>query len=351
MRAGRSVPVGASARGLVDARRRATSPAMPKAIVVHAVGGPEELRWEDVPEPKAGPGEVLVRQTAVGVNFVDVYYRTGLYKPPALPFVPGQECAGVVEALGPDVTEFAVGDRVVSVGVLGAYAEARALPVARLLRLPAHVDDRTAAAAMLKGMTAEYLLFRCGRVQPGDTVLFHAAAGGTGSIACQWARHLGVRVIGTAGGPDKVRRAKENGCDAVIDSRSEDIAARVRELTGGAGVSVVFDAVGKSTFDASLASLRPRGLLVLFGQASGPVPPLDLQRLAAGGSLFVTRPSLAHYVASPDDLKLSSGRLFDALERGIVRVDVSSTWPLREAAAAHRALEARATTGSTLLLP
>jgi NADPH:quinone reductase len=324
---------------------------MPKAMVVHAVGGPEQLRWEEVPEPKAGPGEVVLRQTAVGVNFVDVYFRTGLYKAASLPFVAGQEAAGVVEAIGPGVTDLGVGDRVVYAGVPGAYAEARAIPAARVVRLPPHVDDRTAAAAMLKGMTAEYLLFRCGRVQPGDTVLFHAAAGGTGSIACQWARHAGIRVIGTAGGPDKVRKARENGCDFVIDSQTEDIAARVKEITGGAGVSVAFDSVGKSTFDASLASLRPRGLLVLFGQASGVVPPLDLGRLGAGGSLFVTRPSLGHYTTSREDLVTSARRLFDVIERGAVRVEIGSTRPLREAAEAHRALEARGTTGSTVLLP
>lgn len=324
---------------------------MPNAIVVHDVGGPEQMKWEDVARPEPEPGWVRVRQDAVGVNFVDVYYRMGLYKAPMLPFVPGQEGAGVVEKVGAGVTGFAVGDRVAYVGVFGAYSEEHVVPADRLVHLPTHVETRTASAVMLKGLTAEYLLFRCARLQRGDSILFHAAAGGVGSIACQWARHMGLHVIGTAGGPDKVRKAKENGCDTVIDYRTEEVAERVKELTHGAGVKVAFDSVGKMTFDGSLASLQPRGLLVLFGQSSGTVAPLDLARLAAGGSLFLTRPSLAHYVAQRTELLESATHLFDALGRGILRVEISGTYPLHAAAAAHRALETRQTTGSIVLLP
>jgi NADPH:quinone reductase len=324
---------------------------MTNAIVLHEVGGPEQLRFEAVPDPVPGPGQARIRQSAIGLNFIDVYLRTGLYKAPAFPFIPGQEGAGVVEALGAGVTGLAIGDRVAYAGVNGAYAETRVLPAERLVHLPDGVDDRTAAAMMLKGMTAEYLLFRCARVEAGDTILFHSAAGGVGSIACQWARALGLRVIGTAGGPDKVRRARDNGCDAVIDAQSEDIVARVKALTGGAGVSTVFDSVGKDTFAASLDSLRPRGLLVLFGQSSGVVPPLELSQLAAKGSLFLTRPSLAHYVASRSDLELSAGRLCAVVTSGAVRIEIGRSYALRDAAQAHRDLEARKTTGSTLLLP
>jgi NADPH2:quinone reductase len=323
---------------------------MPKAVVVSALGGPEKLVYKDVPDPIPGPGEARVRHSAIGLNFVDVYFRTGLYKA-ALPFVIGQEGAGVVEAVGPNVTEAAVGDRVGYAMVQGACAEVRTISAARLVRLPEGIDDRTAAAIMLKGMTAEYLLLRCAHVQRGETVLFHAAAGGVGSIACQWARALGVRVIGTAGGPEKVRRALGNGCDAVIDYQREDVVARVKELTGGERVRVVFDSVGKATFAASLDCLRPRGLLALFGQSSGVVPPLDLSALAAKGSLFITRPSLAHYVATRDELLQSASRLFDVVLSGAVKVEIGRSYPLAEAAAAHRDLEARKTVGSTLLVP
>ncbi len=324
---------------------------MPNAIVQHEVGGPEQLRFEAIAEPIPGPGQARVRQTAIGLNFIDVYLRTGLYKAPGFPLIPGQEGAGVVEALGPGVTDIAVGDRVAYAGVTGAYAEVRVIAAERLVPLPDGIDDRTAAAMMLKGMTAEFLLLRCARVQAGDTILFHAAAGGVGSIACQWGRSLGVRVIGTAGGPDKARRARENGCDEVIDTRSEDIVARVKALTGGAGVAAVFDSVGKDTFAASLDCLRPRGLLVLFGQSSGVVPPLDLSQLAAKGSLFVTRPIMGHYVATRSELLASASRLCEVVSSGAVQIEIGQTYPLREAAQAHRDLEARRTTGSTLLLP
>jgi len=324
---------------------------MPRAIVVHETGGPEVLRFEDVPVPPAGPGEALVRQTAIGVNFIDVYFRTGLYKAPTLPFVLGHEGAGVVEAVGPGVSEVRAGDRVAYAGVPGSYAEVRVMPAARLVPLPPEIDERTAAAAMLKGMTAEFLLLRCGRVARGDTILFHAAAGGVGSIAAQWARHLGVHVIGTAGGPDKVRLAAARGCEHVIDYKTEDVVARVREITGGVGVSVVYDSVGKDTFATSLDCLRRRGLLVVFGQSSGVVPPFELATLNAKGSLFLTRPSLFHYVVTREELLASAQSLFDVVKSGAVKIPIGQTYPLAEAAAAHRDLEARRTTGSTILLP
>jgi NADPH2:quinone reductase len=324
---------------------------MSNAIVVHELGGPEQLRFEPVADSTPGPGQARVRQTAIGLNYVDVYYRTGLYKVPSLPFTPGQEGAGIVDAVGPGVTDLSVGDRVAYAGVNGGYAETRVIAAERLVRLPKGVDDRTAAAMMLKGMTAEYLLLRCARVARGDTILFHAAAGGVGSIACQWARAIGLRVIGTAGGPDKVARARQNGCDEVVDLKSENLVARVKELTDGVGVRTVFDSIGKETFTASLDCLAPRGMLVLFGQSSGVVPPFDLAQLAARGSLFVTRPSLNHYVATRDELVQSAGRLFDLVGRGAVRIDVAQTFPLRDAAQAHRDLEGRKTTGSTVLLP
>jgi NADPH2:quinone reductase len=323
---------------------------MPNAIVVSELGGPEVLRFQDVPDVSPGPGEARLRQTAIGVNFIDVYFRTGLYKAPALPFTPGQEGAGVVEAVGPGVTEVSVGDRVAYAGLPGSYAEVRLAPAARLVKLPAGIDDKSAAAMMLKGMTAEVLLLRCARVSRGDTILFHAAAGGVGSIACQWAKHLGLRVIGTAGGAEKVARAKALGCDDVIDYDREDIAARVKELTGGAGVKVVFDGVGKRTFDASLASLANRGMVVLFGQASGVVPPIEPAALARG-SFSLTRPSFFHFVGTRDELVMSATRLFEVVGAGAVKVGIGQTYALRDAATAHRDLEARKTTGSTVLLP
>jgi len=323
---------------------------MPKAIVIHQVGGPEQLRYEDVPDPAPGPGEARVRQTAIGVNFIDVYFRTGLYKAPQFPFVPGQEGAGVVEAIGPGVREVAVGDRVAYAALPGSYAEVRLAPAARLVKLPAAIDENTAAAMMLKGMTAEYLLLRCARLVPGDTILFHAAAGGVGSIACPWAKSIGMRVIGTAGGPDKVARAAAHGCDHVIDYDREDVVARVKELTGGVGVNAVFDGVGKKTFDASLACLATRGLLALFGQSSGVVPPVDPATLAKG-SLFLTRPALFQYVATRDELLTSASRLFEVVTSGAVKIDVGQSYALRDAGRAHAALEARKTTGSTLLVP
>jgi NADPH2:quinone reductase len=323
---------------------------MPKAIIVHEVGGPQVLRFEDVPDPAPGPGQARVRHTAIGVNFIDVYFRTGLYKAPALPFIPGQEGAGVVEAVGPDVTAVAVGDRVAYAALPGGYAEVRLVPAARLVKLPPEVDDRTAAAMMLKGMTAEFLLLRIGRVGPGDTIVFHAAAGGVGSIACQWAKSLGARVIGTAGGADKVARARALGCDEVIDYQREDVVARVKQITGGAGVRVVFDGVGKSTIDASLACLATRGTLALFGQSSGVVASID-PALLAKASLFLTRPVLGHYVATREELVQSAARLFEVVASGAVKIEAAQTYPLADAARAHADLEGRKTVGSTLLLP
>jgi NADPH2:quinone reductase len=326
---------------------------MPKAMVVREVGGPEKLSWEDVPQPVPGAGDALVRQTAVGLNFIDVYHRTGLYKLP-LPFVVGQEGAGVVEAVGPGVTEVKPGDRVAYSSAQGAYAQVRTVPAARLVPLSASVDERTAAAIMLKGLTAEYLLRRTARLQAGDTILWHAAAGGVGSLACQWARHLGLRVIGTAGGPEKVALAKQRGCEHVIDYDTVDdkgLVARVKELTGGKGVPAVFDSVGKRTFQASLDCLAPRGLFVSFGNASGAVPPFDPLLLGGPRSLFFTRPSLIAYVGTRPELLEASRALFDVVGSGAVKVDIGRTYPLAEAAAAHRDLEARRTTGSTILLP
>src|SRR3954451_25428695 len=323
---------------------------MPKAIVVSELGGPDVLRFEDVPVSEPGPGEARVRQTAIGVNFIDVYFRTGLYKAPQLPFVPGQEGAGVVDAIGPNVSDLAVGDRVAYAGLPGSYAEVRVAPAARLVKLPPGIDERAAAAMMLKGMTAEILLLRCARVGRGDTILFHAAAGGVGSIAVQWAKHLGLRVIGTAGGAEKGAMAAALGCDHVIDYDREDVVARVKELTGGAGVTAVFDGVGKRTVDASLACLALRGMLVLFGQSSGAVPAVEPSALARA-SLFLTRPSFFHYVGAREELVASATRLFEVVTSGAVKVTVAQSYALRDAAAAHRDLEARKTTGSTVLIP
>ncbi len=326
-------------------------PMKTRAIRIHEKGGPEVLRWEEVELPEPGPGEVRIRNTAVGVNFIDIYHRTGLY-PVSWPSGLGLEAAGVVEAVGPGVTMFKPGDRVAhGTGPLGGYAERRNFPADRLVKLPDAIDDRTAAAMMLQGMTVEYLIRRTFAVKPGHTVLFHAAAGGVGTIAVQWLKHLGATVIGTAGGPQKVAKAKALGCDHVIDYRSEDFVARVKEITGGKGVPVVYDSVGKDTFMGSLDCLAPRGLLVTFGNASGPVPPFEPILLSQKGSLFLTRPSLLHYVATRAELEESANALFDVVTRGVVRIQVDHTYPLREAAQAHRDLAARKTTGAIVLLP
>ena len=324
---------------------------MAKAIVVHELGGPEVLKWEEVPDAAPGPGQARVRHTAIGVNFVDVYFRTGLYKSPALPFVPGQEAAGVVEAIGPDVTDLKVGDRVAYAFVPGAYTEARNVAAARLVPLPDDIDDRTAAAVMLKGMSAQYLLLRAGRVRRGDTILFHAAAGGVGLLACQWAKHLGVRVIGTVSTAEKARLAFENGCEHVINYTKESFVHRVHEITHGEGVAVAFDSVGKITFRATLDCIRARGLMVAFGQSSGSIPPFDISLLSIKGSLFLTRPTLASYIGTRPELLETSNDLFDVLRSGVVKAHISRTLKLEQVAEAHRELEARHTTGSMVLEP
>ena len=324
---------------------------MPYAIRVHEPGGPEALRWERVEVGDPGPGEVRLRHLAVGLNFIDVYHRSGLY-PLDTPFVPGLEAAAVVEALGEGVGDLAVGDRVAyGAGPLGAYAQERLMPAARLVRIPPGVGDRQAAAMMLQGMTVEYLLRRTCPVRAGDTILLHAAAGGVGLIACQWARHLGVTVIGTVGSDEKAEIARAHGCEHPVVYTRESFVEKVKEVTGGRGVPVVYDSVGRDTFLDSLACLRPRGTMGSFGQSSGPVAPLDPGRLAAGGSLFLTRPTLMTYVAGRRELLDSAAALFEVVAAGHVKVEVRRTFPLADAAGAHRALEGRLTTGSTVLLP
>lgn len=325
---------------------------MPKAMIIHETGGPEALSWEDYDPGKPGPGEALIRHEAVGLNFIDVYHRTGLYPLPELPHVPGMEGAGVVEQIGEGVDEVAVGDRVAYAGLPpGAYAEARCMPAHRLVKLPEGIPSRQAAAMMLQGMTARYLLRGCFKVKSGDTILIHAAAGGVGMIVCQWANHLGATVIGTVGSAEKAELAKAHGCHHPIRYDSENFAERVREITDGRGVDVVYDSVGQSTFDRSLDCLRPLGMMVTFGQASGPVPPFEIANLAAKGSLFLTRPTLMTYTAAREDLVAHARDLFDVVTGGAVNIEVNQTYPLKEAAQAQRDLEARKTTGSTVLLP
>ena len=324
---------------------------MTKAIRIHRPGGPEQMVWEEVAVGDPGPGEARVRHTAVGLNFIDVYHRSGLYPLPALPTTIGMEAAGVVEAVGDGVDDLAAGDRIAYAGPPGAYSEARLMPAKRLVKLPDGVDDRQAAAMMLKGMTAEYLLHRTYPVKAGETILIHAAAGGVGTIACQWAKHLGATVIGTVGTREKAEIAAAHGCDHPIVTSETDFVARVKEITGGAGVPVVYDSVGKDTFDRSLDCLSPFGLLALFGQSSGPVPPFDLGQLAGKGSLYVTRPTLLTYAASREDLVACADALFEVVRSGAVRIEVNQTYALADAAQAHRDLEARKTTGSTVQLP
>jgi NADPH2:quinone reductase len=323
---------------------------MPKAIRIHELGGPEVLRWEDVEVGDPGPGEVRIRHSAVGLNYVDVYVRTGLHPPAGLPLVPGTEGAGVIEAVGQGVTEFTPGQRVVCTGQ-GAYAEARLAPAHRVMALPEGIDERTAAAMFLKGQTAEYLLNRCYKVAAGDTILIHAAAGGVGLILCQWAKHLGCVVIGTVGSDDKAALARANGCDHAIVYSRENFVERVLEITGGAGVPVVYDAVGRDTFKGSIDCLRPRGFMVNFGAASGDIPPLDSMMLRNKGSLYYTRPTRGTYVATRKDYVASSEALFDMVTAGHVKITVNQTYALKDAARAHADLEARRTTGSTVLIP
>jgi NADPH:quinone reductase len=324
---------------------------MTGVVRVHQSGGPEVLQFEDSDVGPPGPGQALLRQTAVGLNYLDVYHRSGLYPLPQLPFTPGHEGAGVVEAVGEGVSEVRVGQRVAYAPPIGAYAERRLIAADRLVALPDGISDEQAAAMMLKGMTAQYLLRRTYRVQSGQTILFHAAAGGVGSIACQWARHLGATVIGTVGSEEKAALARENGCTHVIRYDRENVVARVREITGGKGVPVVYDSVGQATFEASLDCLAPLGMLVSFGQSSGKIPPVDLGILSQKGSLYITRPTLVTYTAARADLVATANELFEVVQSGAVKIQINQRFPLREAAEAHRALESRRTTGSTLLLP
>ena len=325
---------------------------MPKAIRIHQTGGPDAMHWEDVEVGAPGPGEIRIRHEAVGLNYIDVYFRTGLYPAPSLPFSPGMEGAGIVEAVGEGVDSPTVGDRVAyAAPPVGSYAEERLMPAEKVVNIPAGIDSHQAAAMMLQGMTVEYLLRRTYPVRSGETILFHAAAGGVGLIACQWAKHLGATVIGTVSSDKKAELARAHGCDHPIVYTRENFTERVRELTDGAGVPVVYDAVGRDTFEGSLDCLRPRGMLVSFGQSSGKIDPFDIGVLSAKGSLYITRPTLMTYTASRIDLETSAQALFDVVVRGAVRITVNQTFPLAEAAAAHRALESRQTTGSTILMP
>jgi NADPH2:quinone reductase len=324
---------------------------MSKAIRIHTHGGPDVMRWEDVPTPEPGPGEVLVKHAAVGLNYIDVYVRSGLYKAPSMPVTPGMEAAGTVAAIGPGVTEFAVGDRVAyCTGPAGAYSTERVVGADRLLKLPADITFETAAAMMLQGLTAQYLLKKTYAVKPGDTILLHAAAGGVGLIMCQWAKHLGVTAIGVVSTEAKAELARANGAAHTVIGHAS-LAAEVKRITGGAMVPVVYDSVGKDTFTASLDCLRPLGLMVSFGNASGPVTGLDVGLLATKGSLYLTRPTLATYTAKRADLVAAAQDLFDVVQSGAVKIAVNQTFPLSAAAAAHTALESRQTTGSTVLIP
>ncbi len=317
---------------------------------IHEAGGPEVMRWEEEDLGAPAPGMAEVRHTAIGLNYIDTYHRSGLYKLP-LPSRLGVEGAGVVEAVGDGVEGIAVGDRVAYSGGLGAYAEAIHMPAGRLVKLPEGISEEVAAASLLKGLTAAYLLTRTFPVQAGHDVLIHAAAGGTGLILCQWAHHLGARVIGTAGSAEKAAMARENGADHTILYRDEDVAAQVRALTDGKGVNVVYDGVGKDTFEASLDSLAPLGMFVSFGNASGNAPSVAPHDLQNRGSLFFTRPSLAHYSASSEDLRALADRFFEVIGNGAVKIHINQRYPLAELVQAHRDLEARKTTGSTIIIP
>jgi len=325
---------------------------MVKAIRIHKNGGPEVMTWEDVDVPVPNDGEALIEHSAVGLNFIDVYHRTGLYPLPELPWVLGMEGAGTVAAVGQDVTEVQVGDRVAYAGMPpGSYSEARVIPAHRLVKIPDSISMETAAAMMLQGMTVSYLLHGCYKVQKGDTILFHAAAGGVGLIACQWAKALGATVIGTVGSDEKADLARSYGCDHPIVYTRENFTERVQEITNGEGVPVVYDSIGKDTFDGSLDCLRPLGTMVSYGNASGPVDNFNLGILGLKGSLFLTRPSLMNYTAKREDLLAHAERLIDMVTSDKVTVEINQRYPLSEAAQAHIDLEARKTTGSTILLP
>jgi NADPH:quinone reductase len=322
---------------------------MNHAIRVHEHGGPDKLTWEEVPSPDPKAGEVLLKQTAIGLNYIDVYFRTGLYKAPSMPVTIGMEGAGVVAAVGSGVTDLKVGDRVAYAGALGAYAETRVAPAEKLVKIPDGISDSQAAAMMLQGMTACFLVTQTHPLKKGETILVHAAAGGVGSILVQWAKHIGATVIGVVSTPEKAALVKSLGADHALLT-SESIPARVKEITGGAMLPVVYDSVGKDTFLTSLDCLRPRGLMISYGNASGPVT-TDLGVLAAKGSLYVTRPTLNTYTAKREDLIATANALFTVVKSGAVKIAVNQTFPLKDAAKAHIALEARQTTGSTVLIP
>jgi NADPH2:quinone reductase len=325
---------------------------MVQAIMVRETGGPEVLRVEDVEVGDPGPGQVKIRHEAIGLNYIDTYFRSGLYPAPnGLPFVLGSEGSGVVLAAGPDVNGLKEGDRVAYTGPLGAYAAERLVPADRLIKLPDSIDFKTGAAMMLKGLTANYLLRRVFKVQKGQTILFHAAAGGVGLIACQWASHLGANVIGTVGSKEKAELARAHGCHHPINYRDEDFVARVKEITNGQGCDVVYDSVGKDTYPASLDCLKQFGMWVTFGQSSGPITDFNLGLLQQKGSLFCTRPTLAHYAAKRNDLEAMSKELIEVISTGQVKIEVNQEFPLAEAAEAHRALQGRRTTGATVLIP
>jgi NADPH:quinone reductase len=323
---------------------------MTKAIRIHTNGGPEVLVWEDIPTPEPGPGEALVKHEAIGLNFIDVYYRSGLYKAPNMPLIIGQEGAGTVTAVGPNVTNVAVGDRVAYAGSLGGYATQRVIAADRLVNLPANISFQTGAAMMLQGMTAQYLLRRTHVVKPGETIVVHAAAGGVGLIMCQWAKHLGATVIGVVSNEEKATLARAFGAAHTVIGHAS-LATEVKRITGGAMVPVVYDSVGKDTFMASIDCLAPLGLMATYGNASGPVPPVELGLLAAKGSLYLTRPTLATYTAKRSDLERVAADLFDVVSSGAVKIQVNQTFSLKDASLAHTALETRRTTGSTVLLP
>ena len=321
---------------------------MTHAIRVHETGGPDVLRWEEVEVGDPGAGQITLRQEAAGLNYIDVYHRIGLYPQP-LPFTPGVEGAGVVEAVGPGVTGLKAGDRVAYAGPTGGYAEVRVIDADRLVKLPDSISGEQAAAMILQGMTAHMLLRSVHRVEPGETILIHAAAGGVGLIVCQWAKALGAIVIGTVGSDEKAELARAHGCDHPIVYTRQDFAAEVERITEGKKLPVVYDSVGKDTFLKSLDCLRPRGLMVSFGNASGPVDPVPPGILAQKGSLFLTRPTLFHYIADRAELEMAARELFDVVESGKVKIEIKQRFALKDAAEAHRALEARKTSGSTIL--
>jgi NADPH:quinone reductase len=323
---------------------------MPHAIRIHAYGGPEVLKWEEVEAGDPGPGQAKIKQYAAGVNYIDVYHRTGLYKQPSFPFTPGSEGAGQVIAVGPGVAEVAIGDRVAYAGAIGGYAEERLIAADRLVKIPDTITYETAAAMMLQGMTVRYLIKKTYPVTKDSVVLWHAAAGGVGLIACQWVSSIGATIIGTVGSEEKAHLAKSNGCTHVINYRTEDFVPRVKELTGGHGVDVAYDSVGKDTFPGSLDCIKPFGLWASFGNSSGPVPPFEIGILSQKGSLYATRPTLFTHIATREGLLETANDLIDMVTLGHVKIQVSKTYPMAEAAQAHRDLESRATTGSIVLV-